>query len=76
MSMVGQGRSVGIFIFVPKIREPLVTRSIFLFSSSNSKSKTDDPVIISSWTVTPETKRQKRHLTHFAPPFSFCPILL
>ena len=48
MSMVGQSRSLEIFICMPKLREPMVIRSTFLFSHWNKESKTDDPVIISS----------------------------
>ena len=56
--MVEQSRSLEIFICRPmqKFREPMVTISTFLFSIWNRKSKTDYPVIISSLTVTLETK--------------------
>ena len=74
--LLGKGqkrRSLGIFTCMPKIREPMLIKSTFLFSSWNRKSKTDDPVIISSllslW-------KQKRQPTHFAPPYSFCPTIL
>ena len=52
MSMVGQSRSLEIFICMPKLREPMVIRSTFLFSHWNRESKTDDPVIISSLALT------------------------
>ena len=58
MSMVGQSRSLGIFIYIPKIKEPMVKSSrtsTSLFFHWNRKSKTDDPVIISSLAFTPET---------------------
>ena len=45
----------------------MVIRSTFLFSSWNRNSKTDDPVIISSLTVTPETKTSSD---------SLCPTIL
>ena len=50
MSMVGQRRSLEIFICMPKLREPMLIRSTFLFSHWNRENKTDDPVIISSFT--------------------------
>ena len=56
MSMVGQSRSLENFICMPKIREPIVIRSTFLFSDWNRESKTDDPVIISSFALNSETK--------------------
>ena len=56
MSIVGQSRSLEIIICALKIREPMVIRSTFLFSHWNRKSKTDDPVIISSLAFNSETK--------------------
>ena len=56
MSMVGQSRSLKIFICLPKIRKPMVIRSTCLFSHWNRKSKTDDPVIVSSLRFNSETK--------------------
>ena len=47
--MVGQSRSLEIFFCVPKLRDPMVIRSTFLFSHWNRESKTDDPIIISSF---------------------------
>ena len=52
----GQSKSLEIFICVPKLREPMVVRSTFLFSHWNRESKTDDPVIISSLAFNSETK--------------------
>ena len=65
MSTVGQSRSPEIFIFMPKIRKPMVIRSRCLFHHWNRKSKTDDHVIPSL-----SIQKQKYHLTHFAPPYS------
>ena len=73
MSVVGESRSLGILFYMPKIQEPTVKRSKFLLCHWNGKSKIDDPVIISSLVFTPQKK--KCHLTHFAPPYSFCPTL-
>ena len=56
MSVVGQSRSLEIFICMPKTREFPVIRSTSLFSHRNRKSKTDSPVLISSLVFTPETK--------------------
>ena len=56
MSMVGQSRSLEIFICMPKIRKPMVIRSTCLFSHWNRKSKTDDHVIVSSLAFNSETK--------------------
>ena len=56
MSMVGQSRSLEIFICMPKIRKPMVIRSTFLFSHWNRKSKTDDRVTVISLAVNSETK--------------------
>ena len=56
MSMVGQSRSLEIFFCVPKLRDPMVIRSTFLFSHWNRESKTDDPIIISSLAFNSETK--------------------
>ena len=56
MSMVGQSRSLEIFICMPKIWESMVTRSTFLFFHWNRKSKTDDPVIVSSLAFNSGTK--------------------
>ena len=56
MSMVGQSRSLGILFCMPKIKELIVKRSTFLLFYWNTKSKIDDPVIISSLPFTPETK--------------------
>ena len=56
MSMVGQSGSLEIFIFMPKIRKPMVIRSTCLFSHWNGKSKTDDHVIVSSLAFNSETK--------------------
>ena len=56
MSMVGKSRSLEIFICMPKIWESTVTRSTFLFSHWNRKSKTDDPVIVSSLAFNSGTK--------------------
>ena len=57
MSMMEQRSSLDIFIRIPKVREPIVIRSTLLFFNYNRKSKADDPVIISSLTVTLETKK-------------------
>ena len=73
MSMVGQSRSLGIIFCMPKIKEPMVERSTFLFFHWNRKSKLDDPMIISSLAFTPETKMS--YLTYFTSPYSFCPNL-
>ena len=56
MSMVGQSRSLKIFICLPKIREPTVIRSTFLFSHWNRKGKTGYPVIVSSLAFNSGTK--------------------
>ena len=56
MSMVGQGRSQGILFCMPKIKEPMVKRSLFLFFRWKRKSKIDDPVTIRSLTFTTEIK--------------------
>ena len=79
MSMVGQSRSLENFICKPKIREPIVVRSTFLFSHWNRESKTDYPVIIRSLAFNSETKVSSTslcptililpHHTHFAPPY-------
>ena len=60
MSMVGQSRSLEIFICLPKMREPVAIRLTFLFSHWNRKGKTDDPVTVSFLAL-------PQH-THFAPP--------
>ena len=67
MSMVGQSRSLEIFICMPKIRKPMVIRSTFLFSHWNRKSKTDNHVIVSSLAFNSETK---------IPSDSLCPTIL
>ena len=55
ISTVEQSSSLGIFICLPKIREPMVIRSTFYFPVGIGKAKLNDhPVIISSLTVTPE----------------------
>ena len=55
--MVGQSRSLEIFICMPKLREPMVPDKInILYSHWNRESKTDDPVIISSLAFNSETK--------------------
>ena len=51
-----QSKSLEIFICMPKLREPMVIRSTFLFSDWNRESKTDDPAIISSLAFNSETK--------------------
>ena len=56
MNMVGQSRSLEIFICMPKIWESMVTKSTLLFSHWNRKSKTDDPVIVSSLAFNSGTK--------------------
>ena len=56
MSMLGQSRSLEIFICMPKIRKPMVIRSTRLFSHWNRKSKTDYPVIVSPLAFNSETK--------------------
>ena len=56
MSMMGQSRSLGILSCMPKIKEPMMKRSIFSFFDWNRKSKIEDPVIISSLSFTAETK--------------------
>ena len=59
LSRVGQSMSLklNILICMPKfIREPMVMRLTFLFYNSNTKSKHDVPVIISSLAFTLETK--------------------
>ena len=53
---MGQSRSLGILFCMPKIKEPMMKRTIFSFFHLNRKSKIDDPVIISSLSFTPETK--------------------
>ena len=55
ISMVGKSRSLGIFICLPKLREPMGDK-INIFSHWNKTSKTDDLVIVSSFAFTPETK--------------------
>ena len=58
------------FICMPKIKEPMMKRSIFSFFHWNRKSKIGDPVIISSLPFTPETKMPSDslypHHTQFA----------
>ena len=53
---MGQSRSLGILFCMPKIKEPMMKRSIFSFFHWNRKRKVHDPVIISSLFFTPETK--------------------
>ena len=76
MSMVGQSRSLGILFCMPKIKEPMMKRSTFLFFHWNRKSKIGDPFIISSLPFTPETKMSSDslypHHTQFAPPYPYC----
>ena len=67
MNMMGQSRSLGIFICIPKIRECMVIRSTFLFSHLNKESKTDYLVIMTSLAFAPETKMS---------PDSLCPTIL
>ena len=62
MSMVGKSRSLGILFCIPKIKEPMMKRSKFSFFHWNGKSKIGDPVIISSLSFTPETKRSSDSL--------------
>ena len=54
--MVGQSRSLEIFICMPKLREPMVIRSTLSFSHWNRESKTDNPVTICSLAFNSETK--------------------
>ena len=56
MSMVRQSRSLGILFCMPKIKEPMMKRSTFLFFHWNRKSKIGDSANISSLPLTPETK--------------------
>ena len=56
MSMLGQSRSLQICICMPKVTEPMVIRSTFLFAHWKRKSKTDDPVIVNSLPFNSETK--------------------
>ena len=56
MSIVGQSRSLKIFICMQKIRESMMIKSTFLFFHWDRESKTDDPVIISSLVFNSETK--------------------
>ena len=56
LDRVSWGRSLGIFIYIPKNKELVVKRSTFLFFHWNRKNKTDDPVIISSLAFIQETK--------------------
>ena len=70
----GRGKQVtGNFIFcMPKLKEPNVKRSTFLFFHWNRKNNIDDPVIISSLAFTSETKMSSDslpHHIHFAPPY-------
>ena len=67
MSTVGQSRLLDIFICMLKIKEPMVMRSLNLFSHWNRKSETDDPVILSSLDFTPETRMSSD---------SLCPAML
>ena len=52
----GAKQVTGNFIYIPKIKEPMVKISTFLFFHWNRKNKTDDPVIISSLAFTLGTK--------------------
>ena len=72
MSMVGQSRSLEIFICTQKIREPMVIRSTFLFSHWNRDSKTDDPVTISSLAFNSERKISSDSLCPTLPYLSRC----
>ena len=56
MSMVRQSRSFEILICLPKVREPRVIRSTFLFSHWDRKGKTDDPATVSSLAFNSGTK--------------------
>ena len=53
---MGQSRPLEILFCLPKMREPMVIRSTFLFSHWNRKGKTDDPAIVSSLAFNSGTK--------------------
>ena len=67
ISMVGQSGSLKSLFCMPKIKEPKVKRSTFLFFHRNRKNKIDDFAIISSLAFTPEMKRSSD---------SLCPAIL
>ena len=63
--MAWQSRSLGILLCMPKIKEPMVTKSTFYFIIRTGKANL---MTLLSQVPRLSIQKQKFHLTHFAPP--------